>query len=167
MLRVLASILHLGNINIIEKRKKMFNTMTGERIADVIEGIIVDDSKDLEATKRAAKILQIKAEDLTDALTHRSVTVRAVGTHKVALTFEQSVDARDALAKALYEKLFEWLVATINNALNVRALIPEKTTTIGVLDIFGFEDLETNSLEQIGRAVQQECRDRSRMPSSA
>ena len=56
--------------------------------------------------------------------------------------------ARDALAKALYAALFEWLVATIN-AVSRAPHAEESRHFIGILDIFGFESLKTNSFEQL------------------
>ena len=61
------------------------------------------------------------------------------------LTTEKAADVRDALVKSLYDQLFQWEVDAIN-----------KTTDrgtgenwIGLLDIFGFEDFEINTFEQI------------------
>lgn len=55
---------------------------------------------------------------------------------------------RDALSKALYDNLFEWLVQRLN-----QSIIPEKNNSnkdplsIGLLDIFGFENFKNNSFE--------------------
>lgn len=54
----------------------------------------------------------------------------------------QAYDARDALAKAFYGQLFNWLVATINT--HIRCERKEVKASIGVLDIFGFECFEHN-----------------------
>ena len=56
---------------------------------------------------------------------------------------------RDALAKAIYDRLFSWIISRINKAI----LVPNKTQkkfnrVIGVLDIYGFEIFEINSFEQ-------------------
>ena len=55
-------------------------------------------------------------------------------------------DARDALAKALYDALFSWLIAQC-----IGSLRPDRPTalSIGILDIFGFEIFERNSFEQL------------------
>jgi myosin-5 len=50
----------------------------------------------------------------------------------------QAAEARDALAKILYKRLFEWLVSRINAAI----LKPGRKNFIGVLDIFGFENFK-------------------------
>lgn len=59
---------------------------------------------------------------------------------------EKAVDSVDALAKATYERLFKWIVAKINAALETKG---DASTFIGCLDIAGFEIFETNSFEQL------------------
>jgi myosin heavy subunit len=54
-------------------------------------------------------------------------------------------ELRDTLAMKLYEKLFNWLVEQMNLMYEVK----EYDYKVGILDIFGFEDLEDNSLEQL------------------
>ena len=58
---------------------------------------------------------------------------------------------RDALARAIYSALFEWIVARVNATLNVDASGDDfgGGRTIGLLDIYGFECFEHNSLEQL------------------
>ena len=58
-----------------------------------------------------------------------------------------AADGRDALAKAVYAALFDWLVARINASFaNTRGAA---LTTISILDIYGFEFFERNSFEQL------------------
>jgi len=59
----------------------------------------------------------------------------------------QAVDTRDALCKALYGRLFDWIVARINESFTSSA--SQQKNFIGILDIFGFEFFETNSFEQL------------------
>lgn len=49
--------------------------------------------------------------------------------------------------QALYSKLFDWLVQRLNDSLRGKS-DAEKTDFIGVLDIYGFEIFDVNSLEQ-------------------
>lgn len=50
--------------------------------------------------------------------------------------------ARDALAKSVYERVFNWLVIRLNQSLQS----PEsgRKTLLGILDIYGFEIFEKN-----------------------
>ncbi|MEQ2176683.1 Unconventional myosin-Vb [Goodea atripinnis] len=54
-------------------------------------------------------------------------------------------NARDALAKHIYARLFDWIVGHINKALQTSS---KQHSFIGVLDIYGFETFEVNSFEQ-------------------
>ena len=57
--------------------------------------------------------------------------------------------ARDALAKAVYDRIFRWIVNRINQLLAPTVEEMENETEIGILDIFGFEKFEENSFEQL------------------
>ncbi|XP_035992065.1 LOW QUALITY PROTEIN: unconventional myosin-IXAa [Fundulus heteroclitus] len=128
---LLSAILHLGDIRYKKKR---------------------DDSIDIsnpEVLPVVSELLEVKEEMLCEALTTRkTVTVgeKLIVPYKDA----EAVTVRDSMAKSLYSALFDWIVLRINHALlNIKDL--EETTkilSIGVLDIFGFEDYETNSFEQ-------------------
>ncbi|VDN31695.1 unnamed protein product, partial [Cylicostephanus goldi] len=57
---------------------------------------------------------------------------------------------RDSLAKAVYDRLFSWIVQKINRSIRVeKKSMYESGTVIGVLDIYGFEIFGTNSFEQL------------------
>eukprot|EP01119_Soliformovum_irregulare_P019094 TRINITY_DN5985_c1_g1_i2.p1 TRINITY_DN5985_c1_g1~~TRINITY_DN5985_c1_g1_i2.p1 ORF type:complete len:2204 (+),score=700.78 TRINITY_DN5985_c1_g1_i2:993-6614(+) len=64
---------------------------------------------------------------------------------QIDLTKTQACESRDALAKALYGNLFNWIIEKINTSLNPKA----HGVFIGILDIFGFENFKENSLEQL------------------
>uniref|UniRef100_A0A8C7ZWZ0 Myosin IXA n=1 Tax=Oryzias sinensis TaxID=183150 RepID=A0A8C7ZWZ0_9TELE len=129
---LLSAILHLGNIRYKRKNR--------------------DDSIDIcnpEVLPVVSELLEVKEEMLFEALTTRkTVTVgeRLIVPYKLS----EAGTVRDSMAKSLYSALFDWIVFRINHALlNNRDL--EETTkilSIGVLDIFGFEDYESNSFEQ-------------------
>uniref|UniRef100_A0A8D0GYY1 Myosin IXA n=1 Tax=Sphenodon punctatus TaxID=8508 RepID=A0A8D0GYY1_SPHPU len=130
---LLSAILHLGNIRY---KKKTYR----------------DDSIDicnLEVLPIVSELLEVKEEMLFEALvTRKTVTVgeKLILPYKLA----EAVTVRNSMAKSLYSALFDWIVFRINHALlNTKDLEEStKTLSIGVLDIFGFEDYESNSFEQ-------------------
>jgi myosin-5 len=66
---------------------------------------------------------------------------------------------RDSLAKILYSKMFDWLVAAVNTAIGEDK---NCAASVGVLDIYGFESFEYNDLEQVRIALPLD----SRLPDS-
>ncbi|XP_004687679.1 PREDICTED: unconventional myosin-IXa isoform X2 [Condylura cristata] len=130
---LLSAILHLGNICY---KKKTYR----------------DDSIDIcnpEVLPVVSELLEVKEEMLFEALvTRKTMTVgeKLVLPYKLA----EAVTVRNSMAKSLYSALFDWIVFRINHALlNSKDLEQNtKTLSIGVLDIFGFEDYENNSFEQ-------------------
>ncbi|KAL5005175.1 hypothetical protein ScPMuIL_018631 [Solemya velum] len=98
--------------------------------------------------KIAAKLLGINCEEVIATLTSM-VTVTRGEYIKRNYTKEKAEDARDAMAKAIYGRLFGWIVNKVNQLLAPNEnLPPEAYREIGILDIFGFEHFEKNSFEQ-------------------
>uniref|UniRef100_A0A671Q1Y7 Unconventional myosin-IXb-like n=1 Tax=Sinocyclocheilus anshuiensis TaxID=1608454 RepID=A0A671Q1Y7_9TELE len=131
---VLSAILYLGNVTYSQKA-------SGRE-----EGLDVGPP---EVLSTLSDLLKVKEELLVEALTKRkTVTVN----DKLILPYSHSeaITARDSMAKSLYSALFDWIVLRINHALLNKRDMEESVSclSIGVLDIFGFEDFETNSFEQ-------------------
>ncbi|XP_066491862.1 unconventional myosin-IXb isoform X2 [Tiliqua scincoides] len=131
---VLSAILYLGNVTY----KK--------RAAGRDEGLEVGPPEVLDIL---SQLLKVKREILVEVLTKRkTVTVN----DKLILPYSlsEAITARDSMAKSLYSALFDWIVLRINHALLNKKDMEESVTclSIGVLDIFGFEDFKTNSFEQ-------------------
>ena len=61
-------------------------------------------------------------------------------------TCTKAADTRDALAKALYARMFQWIVSRLNA--HLQPYTTANHLNIGILDIFGFENFEHNSFEQ-------------------
>ncbi|EPQ09855.1 Myosin-Ih [Myotis brandtii] len=124
---IIASILHLGNVCFRENHQ-------GCATIPVINEI-----------KWIAKLLGVQPSALLEALTHRKIEAQ---TEEVIcpLTLENSVYARDAMAKAVYGRTFTWLVNKINSSLVNKEFT--KKTVIGLLDIYGFEVFDKNGFEQ-------------------
>lgn len=131
--RMLAAILWLGNVTFRE------NDQGG---VDVADQSVVD---------FVAYLLEVDAAHVNKALTIRIVeTARGGGrrgsVYESPLNPVQATAVRDALAKAIYFNLFDWIVLRTNKSLQTIAKV---NNTIGILDIYGFEIFENNSFEQL------------------
>ena len=68
------------------------------------------------------------------------------------LTLTQANDARDALAKAMFEALFEYLFSKINESFARDGAVQrddDDSVSLTVLDIYGFESFQHNTFEQL------------------
>lgn len=130
ILRVLAALLHLGNVSF---KGVVLNNMDASEIPDPSNAI------------RVSKLLGVDPREMVDALTTK--TIFAQGDSVVSrLSKVQALDVRDAFAKGIYGRLFIWIVNKLNCA--IRKSDEMDTSSIGVLDIFGFENFSVNSFEQ-------------------
>ncbi|XP_038160851.1 unconventional myosin-VI-like isoform X9 [Cyprinodon tularosa] len=133
LFRVVAGVLHLGNIDFEEAG----STSGGCNIKN----------QSGQALEYCAELLGLAEEDLRVSLTTRVMLTAggAKGTAiKVPLKVEQANNARDALAKATYSRLFDHVVTRVNQCFP----FDSSANFIGVLDIAGFEYFEHNSFEQ-------------------
>ena len=140
----LAAILHLGNAR--------FVNAGGAQIADRTGGCAwsarvyvhplhspLPPSPPLRsiAVEWSAQFLGLEADQLSDSLTQRVMVLRGEEI-TTPLSIEQATDSRDSLAMALYACLFKWVLERIN----ARITGGEQFATVGILDIFGFENFE-------------------------
>ncbi|CAH2248949.1 unconventional myosin-VI isoform X1 [Pelobates cultripes] len=134
LFRVVAGVLHLGNIDFEEAG----STSGGCNLKN-------QSSNSLQC---CSKLLGLDEDDLRVSLTSRVMLTTAGGTKgtviKVPLKVEQANNARDALAKAVYSRLFDHVVNRVNQCFPFES----SSFFIGVLDIAGFEYFEHNSFEQ-------------------
>lgn len=129
--RVVAAILHLGNLDFETKDDK----------------VSVKNSKSVEYV---SDLLRVPRKDLERALCERVIAARGDIMRKEH-TISEANYGRDGLAKAIYERLFGWIVDKINDVIKVEENnFPYKyqSSLIGVLDIYGFEIFDNNSFEQ-------------------
>lgn len=83
-------------------------------------------------------------------MTHRTIDARG-DLVTTPLDSAQCVFSRDALAKAVYSRLFDWLVQRINFSIHTLTSSSKSPSNhvLGILDIYGFEVFETNNFEQV------------------
>uniref|UniRef100_A0A4W5PKL4 Myosin VIIB n=1 Tax=Hucho hucho TaxID=62062 RepID=A0A4W5PKL4_9TELE len=98
----------------------------------------------------SANLLEVQPAALAVSLTYRSFMTNRERVSK-PLNSEQAADSRDAFVKAIYGKLFIWIVGRINSAIQKTPINGPKyvRNSIGLLDIFGFENFDSNSFEQL------------------
>ncbi|XP_018717052.1 myosin-6 [Eucalyptus grandis] len=128
--RVVAAVLHLGNIEFV-KGKETDSSMP-------------KDEKSWFHLKTAAELLMCDVKGLEDSLCKRVIVTRDETITKF-VDPDSAAGQRDALAKIVYSRLFDWIVDKINNSIGQD---PNSKSLIGVLDIYGFESFKTNSFEQ-------------------
>ncbi|XP_069496099.1 unconventional myosin-VIIa isoform X3 [Ambystoma mexicanum] len=133
--RLLAAILHMGNLRY------------EARTYDNLDACEVVYSTSLTT---AASLLEVNPQDLMNCLTSRTIITRGE-TVSTPLSMEQALDVRDAFVKGIYGRLFVWIVDKINAAIYRPLSLEPKLArrSIGLLDIFGFENFTVNSFEQL------------------
>ncbi|XP_077375931.1 unconventional myosin-Va isoform X3 [Festucalex cinctus] len=127
LFQVLAAILHLGNVEIKDR--------------DSDSSVIPPKNHHLT---KFCELVGVTYEDMAQWLCHRKLKT-ASETYIKTLPRLQATNARDALSKHIYAKLFNWIVEHVNKALVTNM---KQHSFIGVLDIYGFETFEINSFEQ-------------------
>ena len=127
--RILAALLHIGNIKITATRQDSQLSATEPSLA------------------KACELLGINADEFAKWTVKKQLVTRG---EKIMsnLTAQQATVVRDSVAKYIYSSLFDWLVETMNGFLAPEKVVQEMVSFIGVLDIYGFEHFAKNSFEQ-------------------
>ncbi|XP_026327271.1 myosin-IB [Hyposmocoma kahamanoa] len=126
---IVASVLHLGNIKFVQNDKGFAEILSHDANCNNV-----------------AELLQVDPTKLCEALTSRTIEARG-DVVNTPLDQEQARYARDALAKAIYDRHFSWLVSRLNTSLDPKEKDP-RASVMGILDIYGFEIFPKNSFEQ-------------------
>nr|XP_043875706.1 unconventional myosin-X isoform X2 [Solea senegalensis] len=121
--KLLSAVLQMGNIE--------FMTAGG---AQITSKAVVSNVSDL---------LGLDCFQLSEVLTQRSMILRGEEICS-PLTVEQALDSRDSVAMALYSQCFSWIIMRINQKIKGN----DSFKSIGILDIFGFENFQVNRFEQ-------------------
>ncbi|XP_074545706.1 unconventional myosin-IXb [Halichoeres trimaculatus] len=130
---ILSAILHLGNVT--------YTLSEGSEVLEVGPDEVLSTLSDL---------LKVKKELLVKALTKKRVGV-ASNAIVSQYTLQEAYTMRDSMAKSLYSALFDLIILHINHAVINKRDMEESVSclSIGVLDMFGFENLQINSFEQL------------------
>uniref|UniRef100_A0A8C9DNH6 Myosin heavy chain 1 n=1 Tax=Prolemur simus TaxID=1328070 RepID=A0A8C9DNH6_PROSS len=126
--KLTGAVMHYGNMKFKQKQREEQAEPDGTEVAD-----------------KAAYLQSLNSADLLKALCYPRVKVGNEFVTK-GQTVQQVYNAVGALAKAVYEKMFLWMVTRINQQLDTKQ---PRQYFIGVLDIAGFEIFDFNSLEQL------------------
>ncbi|EME43214.1 hypothetical protein DOTSEDRAFT_72564 [Dothistroma septosporum NZE10] len=127
--KILAALLHIGNIKITATRTDSQLAANEPSLAKACELLGIDAAEFAKWTVK--KQLVTRGEKIMSNLTAQQATV-----------------VRDSVAKYIYSSLFDWLVETMNGFLAPDQVIEQMHSFIGVLDIYGFEHFAKNSFEQ-------------------
>ncbi|XP_006189522.3 LOW QUALITY PROTEIN: unconventional myosin-Ia [Camelus ferus] len=131
VLEVTAMVLKLGNVELADEFQA--------------NGVPASGIRDGRGVQEIGELVGLNSVELERALCSRTMET-AKEKVVTALSVIQAQYARDALAKNIYSRLFNWIVTRINESIKVDT--GEKKKVMGVLDIYGFEILEDNSFEQ-------------------
>ncbi|XP_067860548.1 myosin-4-like [Heptranchias perlo] len=126
--KLTGAIMHYGNLKFKQKPREEQAEPDGTEVAD-----------------KTAYLMGLNSADLLKSLCFPRVKVGNEFVTK-GQTVQQVHNSVGALAKAVYEKMFLWMVIRINQQLETKQ---PRQYFIGVLDIAGFEIFDYNSLEQL------------------
>ena len=130
--RMLAAVLWIGNVSFGEN---------DEGNAAIRDQSVVD---------FVAYLLEVDSAHVNKAMTTRIIETSRGGrrgsVYDSPMNIAQATAVRDALSKAIYTNMFDWIVQRVNQALKARGVMAQ---SIGILDIYGFEIFEKNSFEQL------------------
>jgi myosin-5 len=138
--RIIAAVLHISKVKFDD------TNLTDSNACDIVTTDVVDD---------IVETLQVDRQLVLNALTTKTKFVPGGGEITCYLEKNQCVLQSEAFGKEIYNKLFSWVIKYLNLALLPEAekksgKDPAKVyQKIGLLDIFGFEIFEFNSIEQL------------------
>ncbi|XP_076020732.1 myosin-16-like [Genypterus blacodes] len=126
--KLTAGIMHFGNMKFKQKPREEQAEVDSTEVADKVGHLIAINSGELQKGITRPRV-KVGNEFVTKGQTQ-----------------DQCVYSIGALAKAIYDRMFKWMVTRINRTLDTKM---QRQYFIGVLDIAGFEIFEHNSFEQL------------------
>ncbi|XP_050567960.1 unconventional myosin-VIIa isoform X1 [Cygnus atratus] len=140
--KLLAAILHMGNL---QYEARTYDNLDA---CEVVQSASLITAASLLEVSGSAVL--VDPQDVMNCLTSRTIITRGE-TVSTPLSMEQALDVRDAFVKGIYGRLFVWIVEKINAAIYRPPSQELKSVrrSIGLLDIFGFENFTVNSFEQL------------------
>ncbi|KAL4466910.1 hypothetical protein ABPG74_010507 [Tetrahymena malaccensis] len=135
--RIISSILLLGNVQFDQ------STLTDTHPCVV---------KDEKLLKIISDLLKLDYQSLLRTI---NTVTRKIGSSVIhsPKKIDEVISSRDSIARNMYDRMFSWIVARLNNSINIKSENckeneNEAQLCIGLLDIFGFEVFQENSFEQ-------------------
>ena len=136
LFKIVAGLLHLSNVEFEEVSSDSCRLSTSEAC--------------VKGRKNAATVLGMDPDALGSGLVEKLIVAKVGSTVervKSPLSLFNAKSARDSLGKALYNRMFNFLVERVNQSM--ASGLSKSKNIIGVLDIFGFEIFVSNSFEQL------------------
>ncbi|MGH0121066.1 UNVERIFIED_CONTAM: hypothetical protein FKN15_069269 [Acipenser sinensis] len=154
--KLLSGVLQMGNIEFMMAGGAQITTKAGKEVqsdftASKIRAAVFLPGSHLSVISKSAQqllsnvseLLGLDSFQLSEVLTQRSMILRGEVICS-PLTIEQAVDSRDSMAMALYSQCFSWIIMKINAKIKGK----DSFKSVGILDIFGFENFQVNRFEQ-------------------
>lgn len=134
--KIISAIVHLGELEFEKVDNAADNTDAGSKIID---------------SSKAATIAELLGVDVNDFILGMCTSNVAARGEVIcrANSVQEAVSTCHSLSKGLYSRLFDYIVQCINKLLSYSLQVYGGCTTIGILDIFGFENMFSNSFEQL------------------
>lgn len=135
VLRIVAAVLHLGNLSFTRVQR------------DAQDGVSIEEEAQADLI---CNLLGIETQQLKSVLEHK--TLEDPLTKKTIYrphNLESASFTRHSMAKVVYTRLFDWLVWRINESISGSGGQRKELRRIGLLDIYGFEVFDCNSFEQL------------------
>ncbi|XP_068197135.1 unconventional myosin-IXb [Antennarius striatus] len=136
-------------------KKHIFSTLSAILLLGNVTYTLSEETQVVEAgpaevLATVSDLLKVKKELLVKTLTKRKI-VTVNTTVETPYTLQEASMMRDSMAKSLYSTLFDWIILRINHAMLNRRDMEESVPflSISVLDMFGFENLQKSSFEQL------------------